>query len=174
MNTKFEVNPGGVPEAIDLSALNVSVDWVVFVDHVDGFAPYGKFNLDCTTAVVRRNQMMVQLGTFRVVLGGLFLLPLVGLPVLVLQAVLADISESCAIATGLGIISTSLRVFESFSLFNGCYDGSWQVVSTYFRADVTQLPTLIWPFGFLVCLCCHCLDTRRTRLECSVENSGAQ
>lgn len=104
------------------SSFDISVDRVVFVHHIDGLALDGELDMDCTTAVVSWDQVRVGDGVLIIVFCTAVLLFLVGLPVLVLQTVLAHISEPGAITACFGIVGMALQVPEPVSLFNSCHN----------------------------------------------------
>lgn len=98
-------------------ALNVSVDRVVLVHNVDGFALDRELDMDGASTIVGWCQIFA---TVIIVLCISFLFLLVGFAVLILQAVLADIIQARTITAGLGIEGVTLGVLESICLFDGC------------------------------------------------------
>lgn len=94
-------------------APNVSVDRVVLVHNVDGFALERELDADGTSTIVGWCLVFARSATVIAVLCISFLFLLIGFAVLVLQAVLADIIQPSAIAASLRIKGVALRVLES-------------------------------------------------------------
>lgn len=96
--------------------LNVPVDGVVFVYNVDGFALDRELYMNRAPTIVGWYQIF---DTMIAVLCAFLLLLLVGLAILVLQAVLADIIQPSTIAASLRIEGVTLGVLETIRFFDG-------------------------------------------------------
>lgn len=102
--------------------LNVTVNGIMLVYYVDGFALNRELDMNGASTIVGWCEIFAGCGSITVILCvGLFLF-LVGFPVFVLHAVLADIVQSGTITTSLWVVSVALRVLEPICLLNSRYN----------------------------------------------------